>query len=234
MKTIPLFISDDHAALHEVLQLPLVASDDIEIVSEAENRHRPVSEIRIFQPEIVPRDTAPSLNEVAGSSPGSSNGHGSNVATTKRILRHKWTGLYFAPKGGWVSDWRQAMHISDPTDLLATCKAHESPQIEFILKFEADECDDILDERQAAEAQDCVLFNERYGFEEFFASGPGSLQRKRLFQSANRLAFIETVAKSKAPLQINGGHGVDQPSNGSRAIDGRGIFQNSRQAVREH
>jgi hypothetical protein len=63
----------------------------------------------------------------------------------KRLLRHKETGLYFAPDGGWVSDWRKAMPISDLTNILATCKAHELPQIEFVLKSEAGEYDIALD-----------------------------------------------------------------------------------------
>jgi len=67
----------------------------------------------------------------------------------KRLLRHKKTGLYFAPDGGWVCDWRQAKPISDLTNILATCKEHELPQIEFVLKSEAGEYDITLDVWQA-------------------------------------------------------------------------------------
>lgn len=63
----------------------------------------------------------------------------------KKILRHKVTGLYFAPEGRWVTDWRKAMSISDLTNILATCKEHELPQIEFVLKSEAGEYDITLD-----------------------------------------------------------------------------------------
>lgn len=67
----------------------------------------------------------------------------------KRLLRHKETGLYFAPDGGWVSDWRKAKPISDLTNILATCKEHELPQIEFVLKSDAGEYDITLDVWQA-------------------------------------------------------------------------------------
>jgi len=67
----------------------------------------------------------------------------------KRLLRHKETGLYFAPDGGWVSDWRQAMPISDLSNILATCKEHELSQIEFVLKSDAVEYDVTLDVWQA-------------------------------------------------------------------------------------
>jgi hypothetical protein len=67
----------------------------------------------------------------------------------KRLLRHKETGLYFAPDGGWVRDWRKAMPISDLTNILATCKEHELPQIEFVLKSDVGEYDVTLDVWQA-------------------------------------------------------------------------------------
>ena len=135
MKTIPLFFSDDPDVLPEVSRLPLEAADDIGVISEAQNRHHAVSELKIFQPEFVSVDTGlSSLDEAAGSSPCAVKGNGNKIALTKRILRDKWTGLYFAPDSAWVNDWRKAMHIPNPTDILATCKPHELPRIEFILK----------------------------------------------------------------------------------------------------
>src|SRR6267378_2040108 len=75
--------------------------------------------------------------------------HGHEITLMKRLLRHKESGLYFAPDGGWVSDWRKAMPISDLTNILATCKEHELPQIEFVLKSEAGEYGVTLDVWQA-------------------------------------------------------------------------------------
>ena len=63
----------------------------------------------------------------------------------KKLLRHKETGLYFAPDASWVSDWRKAMPISDLNNILATCKTHELSQIEFVLKSEAGDYDVTLD-----------------------------------------------------------------------------------------
>jgi len=143
MKTMPLVISDDHAVFDEVSQLPLETWGHSEVLGETERRHHAVSELKTFQPELVSVDTGLALlDEAPGSSPGVANGKANKVPITKTILRHKRTGLYFAPEGGWVSDWRKARHISDPTNIMATCKAHELPRIEFILKSEADDSRD--------------------------------------------------------------------------------------------
>ncbi len=65
MKTITVVISDDHAVFREGLRLLLNATDDIEVVGEAENGHRAVGETKRLRPNLVIMDIAmPLLNGV--------------------------------------------------------------------------------------------------------------------------------------------------------------------------
>ena len=63
MKKITVFISDDHAVFREGLRALLQATDEIDVVGEAENGHRAVGETRRLQPDVVIMDIAmPLLN----------------------------------------------------------------------------------------------------------------------------------------------------------------------------
>jgi DNA-binding NarL/FixJ family response regulator len=65
MKKITVFLSDDHAVFREGLRLLLEATDDIQVVGEAENGHQAVGETRRLQPNVVLMDLAmPLLNGV--------------------------------------------------------------------------------------------------------------------------------------------------------------------------
>jgi DNA-binding NarL/FixJ family response regulator len=65
MKKITVFLSDDHAVFREGLRLLLEATDDIQVVGEAENGHRAVGETKRLQPNVVLMDLAmPLLNGV--------------------------------------------------------------------------------------------------------------------------------------------------------------------------
>ena len=65
MKKISVFLSDDHTVFREGLRLLLAATDDIEVVGEAENGQRAVSETKRLRPDVVLMDLAmPLLNGV--------------------------------------------------------------------------------------------------------------------------------------------------------------------------
>jgi DNA-binding NarL/FixJ family response regulator len=65
MKKITVFLSDDHTVFREGLRLLLEATEDIDVVGEAENGHRAVCETRRLQPDVVLMDIAmPVLNGV--------------------------------------------------------------------------------------------------------------------------------------------------------------------------
>jgi len=65
MKKITVFLSDDHAVFREGLRLLLEATDDIEVVGEAENGHRTVAETKRLRPDVVLMDIAmPALNGI--------------------------------------------------------------------------------------------------------------------------------------------------------------------------
>jgi DNA-binding NarL/FixJ family response regulator len=65
MKKIRILITDDHAVLREGLRLLLEATDDIEVVGEAENGQRAVGETKRLQPDVVLMDLSmPLLNGV--------------------------------------------------------------------------------------------------------------------------------------------------------------------------
>lgn len=65
MKKITVFLSDDHTVFRQGLRLLLEATDDIEVVGEAENGHRVVGETKRLQPDVVLMDIAmPLLNGV--------------------------------------------------------------------------------------------------------------------------------------------------------------------------
>ena len=65
MKKITVLISDDHTVFREGLRLLLNATDDIEVVGEAENGHRAVGETKRLRPNLVIMDIAmPPLNGV--------------------------------------------------------------------------------------------------------------------------------------------------------------------------
>jgi DNA-binding NarL/FixJ family response regulator len=65
MKKITVFLSDDHIVFREGLRLLLEATDDIEVIGEADNGHRAVGETKRLQPDIVLMDIAmPQLNGV--------------------------------------------------------------------------------------------------------------------------------------------------------------------------
>ena len=63
MKKITVLLSDDHAVFREGLRSLLKASDDIDVIGEAENGYRAVGEARRLQPDVVLMDLAmPRLN----------------------------------------------------------------------------------------------------------------------------------------------------------------------------
>ena len=63
MKTITVFLSDDHAIFREGLRLLLKAAGDIDVIGEARNGHEAVSKTKRLQPNVVLMDVAmPSLN----------------------------------------------------------------------------------------------------------------------------------------------------------------------------
>jgi DNA-binding NarL/FixJ family response regulator len=65
MKKITVLLSDDHAVFREGLRLLLEATDDIDVVGEADNGATAVEEARRLQPDVVLMDTAmPVLNGV--------------------------------------------------------------------------------------------------------------------------------------------------------------------------
>ena len=65
MKRITVVICDDHAVFREGLRLLLNATDDIEVIGEAENGHRAVGETKRLRPDLVIMDIAmPLLNGV--------------------------------------------------------------------------------------------------------------------------------------------------------------------------
>jgi len=65
MKKINVFISDDHTIFREGLRVLLEASEDINVVGEAENGHRAVGETKRLQPDVVVMDfDMPLLNGV--------------------------------------------------------------------------------------------------------------------------------------------------------------------------
>src|SRR3954469_12147264 len=65
MKKITVFLSDDHIVFREGLRLLLEATDDIEVIGEADNGHRAVGETKRLQPDVVLMDIAmPQLNGV--------------------------------------------------------------------------------------------------------------------------------------------------------------------------
>jgi len=65
MKKITVLLSDDHAIFREGLRLLLEATDDIDVVGEADNGATAVEEARRLQPDVVLMDTAmPLLNGV--------------------------------------------------------------------------------------------------------------------------------------------------------------------------
>lgn len=63
MKKITVFLSDDHAIFREGLRMLLQATNDIDVIGEAENGHKAVREARRLQPDVVLMDIAmPLLN----------------------------------------------------------------------------------------------------------------------------------------------------------------------------
>lgn len=65
MKRITVVISDDHTVFREGLRLLLNATDDIEVIGEAEDGHRAVGETKRLRPNLVIMDIAmPLLNGV--------------------------------------------------------------------------------------------------------------------------------------------------------------------------
>ena len=65
MKKITVLLSDDHAVFREGLRSLLQATDDIDVIGEAENGHRAVAEAIRLQPDVVLMDIAmPRLNGV--------------------------------------------------------------------------------------------------------------------------------------------------------------------------
>jgi DNA-binding NarL/FixJ family response regulator len=63
MKKITVFLSDDHAIFREGLRMLLQATDDIEVVGEAENGQKALREAKRLQPDVVLMDIAmPLLN----------------------------------------------------------------------------------------------------------------------------------------------------------------------------
>jgi len=61
MKKITVLLCDDHAIFREGLRLLLEAGGNIEVIGEAENGHRAVSEANRLQPDVVLMDVAMSL-----------------------------------------------------------------------------------------------------------------------------------------------------------------------------
>jgi DNA-binding NarL/FixJ family response regulator len=61
MKTITVLLCDDHTVFREGLRLLLEAAGDIEVIGEAEDGHRAVSEAHRLQPDVVLMDVAMSL-----------------------------------------------------------------------------------------------------------------------------------------------------------------------------
>src|SRR5208282_5557670 len=65
MKKITVLLSDDHDVFREGLRLLLQATDDIQVVGEAENGHSAVGETQRLQPDVVLMDIGmPRLNGV--------------------------------------------------------------------------------------------------------------------------------------------------------------------------
>ena len=65
MKKITVFLSDDHAVFREGLRLLLDATEDMEVVGEADNGHRTVGETKRLKPDVVLMDISmPLLNGV--------------------------------------------------------------------------------------------------------------------------------------------------------------------------
>ncbi len=65
MKKITVIISDDHTVFRAGLRLLLDATDDIEVIGEAENGHRAVGEAKRLRPNLMIMDIAmPLLNGV--------------------------------------------------------------------------------------------------------------------------------------------------------------------------
>lgn len=65
MKKITVFLSDDHAVFREGLRLLLEATDEIEVIGEAENGDRTVAETKRLQPDVVLIDIAmPAFNGI--------------------------------------------------------------------------------------------------------------------------------------------------------------------------
>lgn len=65
MKKITVLLSDDHAVFREGLRSLLQATDDIDVIGEAENGHRALGETKRLQPDVVLMDIGmPRLNGV--------------------------------------------------------------------------------------------------------------------------------------------------------------------------
>lgn len=56
MKKITVLLTDDHAVFREGLRALLQATDDIDVIGEAENGHRALSETQRLQPDVVLMD----------------------------------------------------------------------------------------------------------------------------------------------------------------------------------
>jgi DNA-binding NarL/FixJ family response regulator len=88
MKKITVFISDDHAVFREGLRLLLEATDDIEVIGEAENGPRAVGETKRLQPDVVLMDIAmPLLNGVEAA-----RRIGREVPATKVLILSSYSG----------------------------------------------------------------------------------------------------------------------------------------------
>jgi DNA-binding NarL/FixJ family response regulator len=65
MKKITVLLSDDHTVFREGLRSLLQATDDIDVIGEAENGHRALGETKRLQPDVVLMDIGmPQLNGV--------------------------------------------------------------------------------------------------------------------------------------------------------------------------